>query len=123
MKCWPKQKRFMKTSKDKLRLLHIRDSVDAILEYSSDITYEDFVQVAKNYDAILMRIVVIGENVTELSDEFKEKYHDLSWYEAVGLRNRIAHGYDVLKPEVIWKTVQKDMPELKNKIEEILKNY
>ncbi len=108
--------------RNKLRLLHIRDSIEKILEYSGEITFDQFSKNDKEYDAILMRIIVIGESVNELSNKFKEQYHDLPWHQAVGLRNQIAHGYIDIKPEIIWDTVKNDLPDLKKKVEEILGN-
>jgi uncharacterized protein with HEPN domain len=111
----------MKIDRDKLNLLNIRDSVEQVIEYTKDITIEDFKKGGKDYDAILMRIIVIGEAVNELSNEFKEKHADLPWHKAVGLRNRIAHGYLMVDPEVVWDTITKDFPEFKSKLEKILK--
>lgn len=111
----------MNIDRDRLHLLHIRDATEKILKYADDITFDEFAKKDKYYDAILMQIVVIGESVNNLSNSFKEKHNDLPWYEAVGLRNRIAHGYNDIKPDVVWQTIKEDLPELKNKIEEILK--
>ncbi len=112
----------MKTGRDRVHLLHIRDAVEKILKYSTEITFDDFAKIDMHYDAVLMQIVVIGEGINDLSDEFKEKYNDVPWYEAVGLRNRIAHDYVEIKPAVIWDTVKRDMPKLKKQVEKILKN-
>lgn len=109
--------------RNKLHLLHIRDSIDRVLEYSSQTTYDEFAENNKDYDAILMRIIVIGEAINNLSDEFREQHHNLPWHKAIGLRNQIAHGYIDIKPDIIWDTVKSDLPELKKKIEEILNNY
>ncbi len=113
----------MKTDREKLHLLHIRDAVEKILKYSSEISFDRFAENDKDYDAILMQIVVIGEAVNNLSTKFKAIHHDLPWYEAVGLRNRIAHGYVETKPDVVWDTVKKDMPELKKQVDSLLENY
>lgn len=112
----------MKTGNENLHLLHIRDAVEKILKYSSKITFDEFAKNDKDYDAILMQIIVIGEAVNNLSADFKEAHHDLPWYEAVGLRNRIAHGYVETRPDVVWDTIKKDMPELKKQIDHILDN-
>ena len=37
----------MKIDRDKLNLLNIRDSVEQVIEYTKDITFEDFKKVAK----------------------------------------------------------------------------
>lgn len=101
--------------------MHIRDSIDRILEYAKKISYDEFAKKDKEYDAILMRVIVIGESVHELSNEFREKHHNLPWHKAIGLRNQIAHGYIDIKPEIVWDTIKNDLPELKKQIEKLLK--
>ncbi len=52
-----------------------------------------------------MRLMALGEEISHLSTEFTEKHSNLHWYKIVGLRNRIAHGYFEVDPEVIWDTL------------------
>ena len=110
-------------TRDKLHLLHIRDALNKIEEYSKDLSYDDFASIRVEFDAIMMQIIVIGEAVNQLSDEFKEKYHDQPWHKAVGLKNQTAHGYIDIKPGIVWDTVKTDLPVLKRNILEILKQY
>ena len=91
---------------------------------SSDLI--DFTVFAKNdqvFDAVMMQIIVIGESINSLSDELKNKYHDLPWQQAVGLRNQTAHGYFNIDPKIVWQTTREDLPELKKSIQKILKDY
>jgi uncharacterized protein with HEPN domain len=37
------------------------------------------------------------------------------------MRNIIAHGYEKVNDERIWETVKEDIPELKSKVEGMLK--
>ncbi|MEK7674145.1 MAG: DUF86 domain-containing protein [Patescibacteria group bacterium] len=112
----------MKINRDKLHLFHIRDAIEKIEKYLNEINYDDFAKKNRDYDAILMQIVVIGEAVNNLSDEFKEKHQNLPWYQAVGLRNRIAHGYVDVDIEVIWKTIKEDIPILSKDISFLLES-
>ena len=68
-----------------------------------------------------MQFVVIGEMVNSLSVDFQEKHSSLPIHQIVGMRNEIAHGYFEIKPETVWQTVQKDIPELKRDIKKIIK--
>lgn len=113
----------MKIDRDKLHLLHIRDAAGKVLEYSSSLSFDEFVKNSTLYDAILLQIIVLGEAVNQLSDKFKETHHNLPWYEAVGLRNQIAHGYIETKPDIVWDTVVNDIPELKKQVDSLLNNY
>jgi len=37
------------------------------------------------------------------------------------MRNRLVHGYDAIDLDVLWDTVQVDLPELIEKLERILR--
>ena len=40
-----------------------------------------------------------------------------------GMRDRIIHGYDQVDLEIVWEVVKRDIPGIKLKIIQILKNY
>ncbi|KKP87885.1 MAG: hypothetical protein UR93_C0029G0011 [Berkelbacteria bacterium GW2011_GWA2_35_9] len=107
--------------RDRLHLLHIRDAIEKIEKYSSRVSFENFAKIGLDYDAILMQIVVIGEAVNELSDEFREKHYNLPWHKPVAMRNKIAHGYFGIEPKIIWQTIKDDLPILKKEIEKLIK--
>ena len=49
-----------------------------------------------------------------------ESYPDVPWHELYGLRNRIVHGYDKVNKSIVWATVVKDLPVIKESIESIV---
>ena len=67
-------------------------------------------------------ILQIGELVKKLSDEFIVKYNKVQWKSIKGMRDRVAHGYDTLDREQIWKAASEDIAPLKEYCEEIIKN-
>lgn len=109
--------------RDKLHLLHARDAIIKIEDYTSNIDLNTFSKNDQTYDAVMMQIIIIGESINSLSDEFKEKHHDLPWHQAVGLRNQTAHGYFDIDPSIVWQTIKEDLPELKEDIKKILEKY
>jgi hypothetical protein len=38
----------------------------------------------------------------------------------IGTRNIIVHGYDQVKPQIVWEILQRDLESLKSKITKIL---
>jgi uncharacterized protein with HEPN domain len=40
----------------------------------------------------------------------------------IGMRNILAHGYDVVDYRIIWNTLQEDVPQLHQQIENLLKS-
>jgi uncharacterized protein with HEPN domain len=56
--------------------------------------------------------MVIGEAAKNVSPEILRDYPEVSWREAMRMRDRIAHGYYGLLPEVLWQTAIEDCPQL-----------
>jgi uncharacterized protein with HEPN domain len=89
---------------DAFHLEAIREHILAIKSYLPQ-TREDFLADDKTQDAILMRLLALGEEIAHLSKNFQAKQVGLDWFKIIGLRNRIAHGYFEVDPEIVWDTV------------------
>lgn len=110
----------MSEDRDLLYLERILESIDLIEAHLSGFTYDHFSKDRKTYDAVLMQLMNIGELVNRLNSDFKEKHTNFPWYEIVGMRNQIAHGYFEIKAVEIWKAAKEDTPVLKADIKQIL---
>ena len=55
-----------------------------------------------------------------LSDELKDSITSIPWNQIYGLRNRIVHGYDGVKFNIVWDTIREDLPDLVEEIKTIL---
>jgi uncharacterized protein with HEPN domain len=71
--------------------------------FSKDIDY---------FNSVSMGLLQIGELANHLSDDFMKRHNDIPWKEVVGLRNRVVHGYGLLKKEIVWESVDNDVPVL-----------
>jgi uncharacterized protein with HEPN domain len=73
-----------------------------------------------------MSIVVIGEAATKIMDsaaDFVQAHSQIPWQSMRGIRNRMVHGYFDINLDVVWDTVQQDLPSLKQQIEALLFNW
>jgi uncharacterized protein with HEPN domain len=98
----------------------ILSSIDAIEEYLQNTKEEDFVSNNLMRDAVLMRLIVIGEYGTKISDKIKNNFKDIEWQVIKAARNFYVHVYDGVNWIYVWETVQKDLPILKVKIKNII---
>ena len=67
-----------------------------------------------------MSLIIIGEAVTKVMDdyaEFSQAHGQVPWRNMRGMRNRIAHGYFDINLEVVWDTVQTALPALKSQLD------
>jgi len=70
------------------------------------------------FDMTLMRLQVIGENISSIPKEIKQKHKEIKWKNIKNLRNVISHKYNIVDKDLIWKFVENKIPKLK----EALKN-
>lgn len=90
---------------DNFYLEGIKEHIIAIQSYLPE-SKETFLSDKKAQDAILMRLLALGEEIAHLSHDFTEQHPNLHWYKIVGLRNRIAHGYFEVDPDTVWETLR-----------------
>lgn len=104
-------------------LEHILECIERIEDYTRGITQEEFLQSGQTQDAVTRRLEIIGEASKNLLDEFKELYQDIPWKKILGMRNMLIHEYFAVNLNLVWKTAQESIPELKEHVTKILKDY
>jgi len=57
-----------------------------------------------------------------LTRDLRSNNPQVSWQFATAMRNRLIHGYFDVDAEIVWNTIQNDLPALKKQIKEILEN-
>ena len=95
--------------------------INFCIDNLKDIELEDFNANEVLSSAISFKFVQISENAKKLSSYIYNMYPNVPWMKISGLRNRIVHDYGSIQLDIIYDTVKKDLPELKKKIESILK--
>lgn len=103
----------------KLYINDIVEAIDKIKKYVENYTFEEFVKDEKTIDAVVRNFSIIGEAGTHIPEEFQEKYPNLPWHEIISMRNKIIHEYFGLNEEILWKTIQDDLPKLKKELTSI----
>ena len=90
------------------------ETLEKILRYTSGLkSAEEFENDIKSFDATLMNFVVLGEIVSKLSTDIKEKHNNINWNKIYGFRNILAHDYFGILPEEVWEIIIKHLPKLK----------
>jgi uncharacterized protein with HEPN domain len=102
----------MSSRSDILYLLDIRESVEAIFQYTKDISFTDFVHDRMRYSAVVREFEIIGEAVGKLTDIIKDKYPEVSWQDIKDFRNLLTHEYFGVDLEIVWNVIRNDLPAL-----------
>ncbi len=91
------------------KLLDVSESIEMVLSRSSKINVaEDFsasVEGGELFDAILMRLQMIGEvlkKVAKTNPEILQSHPEIEWNKVIGLRDVISHDYMFVDEGVIF---------------------
>ncbi|MBO5517333.1 MAG: DUF86 domain-containing protein [Firmicutes bacterium] len=101
-------------SKDRKVLNKILEHAQSILEETKNIAdAQEFHENNDQTKAALFDLLQIGELAKDgLSQDVVTKMTAIPWHQIYALRNRIVHGYASVDHQVIWETIQFDIPQL-----------
>jgi uncharacterized protein with HEPN domain len=101
-------------------LFHIRDACTNIEQYIADVSEEDFRHNREKQDAVIREIEIIGEAVRNLPQELKDQYPQVPWNLISSMRNFLIHEYFSVDLDLVWDTVNSEVPHLKKEIDKII---
>ena len=107
---------------DKIRLQHILDSIHEIESYLIDVDIDSFLANSMMKFACIKQMEIIGEASNHISEEVKVKFSTIEWGQIIGMRNVFVHEYFGVDSSIVWQIIKGDIPELKERIIEILKS-
>ena len=105
-----------------LFLQDILDSTNAIFEFTEGLNLEQFSQNRLVYSATIREFEIIGEATIHLSDETTSKHNEVPWRDLKDFRNLLIHEYFGVDAEIVFNTIQNDLPLLRDVVIKIIKN-
>jgi len=73
--------------------------------------------------ALVRLLEIIGEAANRVPTDERERYPDIPWYQIIGLRNRLIHGYDSVDLDIVWQIVCDDLLPLIASLEQIVRGF
>lgn len=104
-------------SKDQQRLVdylsHILQAIERIDRYCDRMDKETFLGNELVQDAVVRNLEIIGEashNIERYHQDFAAAHAGIPLAVAYQMRNAVAHGYFKVDWDIVWATIQKDLP-------------
>jgi uncharacterized protein with HEPN domain len=94
--------------------------MEEIQTYLNGKTVADFQSHSMLKFASIKQLEIIGEASRYITDQTKQKFHEVEWEQIIGLRNILVHEYFGIDTDLVWQIINTDMPLFKDKISVIL---
>jgi len=104
---------------------HMQQAIGRIQRYLSDIDHAGFLANEEKQDAVIRNLEIIGEaagNIQRHFPGFAMQHPRFPLKAVYGTRNALAHGYFKVDLDVVWKTVERDLPLLGIQVDEVLQS-
>lgn len=101
-------------------LAHILEAIERIERYTEDMGERVFLEDGLTQDAVIRNLEIIGEashNIDQRHPKFAAAHPELPLAFAYQMRNAISHGYFKTDLEIVWKTIQNDLPGLYRQVQ------
>lgn len=99
-------------SRNEATLLDIMKAAKLINVFVKDMPKASFLQDIKTQSAVQHQLLIIGEAVKRLSQNFRDQHPTIPWSVMAGMRNHLIHGYDTINLNEVWNTATRDIPTL-----------
>jgi len=95
---------------------HAREAV----EFARGRKREDLDTDRQFYLAMVQLMEIVGEAARRVPQGMRTHWHRVPWSRAMGVRDRLIHGYDTIGRNFLWKTITDDLPPLIAELEKIV---
>ena len=70
--------------------------------------------------SLVKDIEIVGEAAAQITESARTQAPEIPWQRIIAMRNRLVHAYFNINLDVVWQTVQEDLPVLIARLERIL---
>jgi uncharacterized protein with HEPN domain len=106
--------------RDRSRLEHILGAIEKALEFTENVSLDEFKTNAMLRYAVVKCVEIVGEASYKLSNEFRTQHPEIEWREIITMRHILVHDYYQTEDKIVWDTVKNYLPLLKEKIKTII---
>lgn len=97
---------------DAVRIQHMVDAVTTALRFVDGRSRSDLDEDEMRVLALTKLVEIVGEAAKQVTPETRQALPDVPWSAAARMRDRLVHHYFDIDLDVLWSTVETDLPGL-----------
>lgn len=105
---------------DVIRLRHMLEAALEAISFTKGRSRDDLAVNRMLLLSLTKDLEIIGEAASKVSANVKKEAPGIPWMDIVGTRNRLIHAYFDINFDLIWGTVNSDLPPLVESLRELL---
>lgn len=105
---------------DRVRITHMFEAAKEAVSFASGKSKTDFDLDRQLQMAVVREIEIIGEASGKVSEATRNEYPQISWTQIANMRNHLVHVYFDIDLDIVWSTLNRNLPLLIQQLEQIL---
>ena len=105
---------------DQIRLRHMLDAAREAVSFARGRIRNDLETDRQLVLSLVKDIEIIGEAAAQVNESTRLRNPEIPWQTIVAMRNRLVHAYFSINLDIVWQTVQQDLPPLIARLEAVL---
>lgn len=99
-------------TEDLIRLRHMLDAAEEALSFAHKQTRTDLDGNRMLVLSLVKAVEIVGEAAYQVSEATQLLLPQIPWDDMIGMRHRLVHAYFAINLDILWQTVQDDLPAL-----------
>ena len=95
---------------DTIRLRHMLDAAHEAVEFAQRRIRSDMDSDRMLVLSLVKDIEIIGEAAYQISRRTQDQLNKIPWDDITAMRHRMVHAYFDINLDILWRTVQDDLP-------------
>jgi uncharacterized protein with HEPN domain len=105
---------------DAIRLRHMLDAAQKARAFARGYSRRDLDKNEMLTLSLVKCVEIIGEAANRVSERCQKENPGIPWEDIIGMRNRLIHAYFDINLNILWNTIQNDLPPLIAELKMIL---
>ena len=106
--------------RDQAYLLDMLTAARDARDFAAGLTRDEYEASRLAQYAVSHALQIIGEAAARVSDDTRNSAVDVPWTQLIGLRNRLVHDCGRIDRDILWNTLQADIPSLITQLERLV---